>query len=95
MYLAKTNILQTQAPFYINILEDIIAGAHNEERGNIDSAINEAIEIANNRKDIYTINNNHYFLVTTLLSAYKNKLVILHQDEFNESIYKEILSILK
>ncbi len=95
MYLAQTNTLQTQAPFYVKILEDIIAGNNFSEKENVDIAINEAIEVANENKDLYAINNNHYFFVTTLLSKYKDKLLQLHSNQFNQATYNDILEILK
>lgn len=95
MYLAQTNTLQIQAPFYVNILEDIIADNENCDKSNIDIAIKEAIEIAKEEKDIFSINNNHYFIVTTLLSRYKDKLLSLKESSFSKKTYSEILDILK
>lgn len=95
MYLAQTNTFQTQAPFYVNILEDLISDNGNADSGNIDIAINEAIEIANDKKDVFSINNNNYFIVTTLLSKYKEKLLKLDKNSFNKDVYSEILEILK
>jgi len=95
MYLAQTNTLQTQAPFYVKILEDIIAGKDFSEKENVDIAINEAIEVAHEEKDVYTINNDHYFFVTTLLSKYKEKLMQLQAGRFTHNTYDDILEILK
>lgn len=95
MYLAKTNTLQIHAPFYVNILEEIIADNENCNKSNIDTAIKEAIEIAKEEKDVFSINNNHYFIVTTLLSKYKDKLLNLTESSFSKKTYSEILDILK
>lgn len=95
MYLAQTNTLQIQAPFYVNILEDIIADNENSDKSNIDIAIKEAIKIAHEEKDVFSINNNHYFIVTTLLSKYKDKLLSLQENTFSKKTYSEILDILK
>ena len=71
MYLAQSSkTLQTQIPFYVNILENIIANNNPEEKKNIDIAIKEAMDIANNEKSIFSINNNYFFLISTLLTKY-------------------------
>lgn len=95
MYLAQLNTLQTQAPFYVNILESIINNVNDEGKKSIDIAINEAIHVANGTKDVFAINNNHYFFVTTLLSKYKDNLTALTEGNFTKKTYQEILNILK
>ena len=56
MYLAQLSTLQTQAPFYISILENIVQGnAERESIESIDSAISEAIQVAKGDKNIFSI----------------------------------------
>ena len=97
MYLAQLSTLQTQAPFYISTLENIVKGTENvERRNNIDLAISEAIDVAKGEKNIFSIDNNHYFFVTKLLSEYKDKLLRIEKNnQFQTPIYTEILQILK
>lgn len=94
MYLAQLSTFQSQVPFYITILENIIKG-NNEEKANIDSAIYEAIEIARGEKNIFTIDNNHYFLITTLLSKYNTGLLSIDNKNIKSEVYSEILDVLK
>lgn len=96
MYLAQLSTLQTQAPFYINIIENIISGKGNvENKTNIDSAISEAIEVAKEQKNIFSINNNHYFFITTLLSKFKEELLQIENNNYSNQIYSKILDTLK
>lgn len=95
MYLAQTSTLQTQAPFYVNILQDIISNRNFQNKADIDIAINEAKEIAKGEKNIFAIDNDHYFLVTTLISKYKDNLLALEENNFNNDIYNDILNLLK
>lgn len=96
MYLAQLSTLQTQAPFYISILENIVKGnAGQESRENIDSAILEAISVAKGDKNIFSIDNNHYFFITTLLAKYKESLLIITGHNFQNSTYSDIIKILK
>lgn len=95
MYLAQTSTLQTQAPFYVNILQDIISSKNLQNKADIDTAITEASEIAKGEKSIFAIDNNHYFLVTTLISKYKEKLLAFKNDSFSNEVYNEILELLK
>jgi hypothetical protein len=96
MYLAQISTLQTQAPFYINVLQTIINGNEKKEiRANIDNAITEAINVAKGNKNIFLIDNSYYFFVTTLLSKYKNELLLLNDDNIQPQTYSEILNILK
>ncbi|CAD0001685.1 hypothetical protein [Flavobacterium salmonis] len=95
MYLAQTSTLQTQAPFYVNILQDIISSKNLQNKADIDTAITEAREIAKGEKNIFAIDNNHYFLVTTLISKYKEKLLAFQDNSFENDTYNEILELLK
>ena len=96
MYLAQTSdALQAQAPFYINILENIIENQNSQEKRNIDIVIKEAKEIANGNKEIYTIDNNHYFLITTLLTKFRENLIKLQENDYNNKTYNEILNVLR
>jgi predicted nucleic-acid-binding Zn-ribbon protein len=95
MYLAQLSTFQTQAPFYINVLENIIKGNNiNESKVNIDFAISEAAEVAKGNKSIFKIDNNHYFLVTTLLSKYNEKLLKIEDRNIQAQTYSDILNIL-
>lgn len=96
MYLAQLSTLQTQAPFYINIIENIIGGkVINDNKKNIDIAISEAIQVAKEEKNVFTIDNNHYFFVTTLLARFKVRLLEIEDHDFSNQTYTEILSILR
>lgn len=96
MYLAQLDSTsQTQAPYYIKILENILADHDFNERQDIDSAITEAKEIANGNKEVFSISNNHYFLVTTLLIKFKENLLVLKGNDFDKNTYSSILDILR
>lgn len=95
MYLSQTNTLNTQVPFYVNILEEIVANDASSERQNIDDAITEALEVSKGEREIFAINNRHYFFVTTLLTKYKEKLERLDIHNLSTSDYSDILNILK
>lgn len=96
MYLAQSiSTSQTQAPFYIKMLENIIANHDTNDRDNIDAAIQEAKEIVDGNKDIFAISNRHYFFVTTLLSKYKKNLQELEGNEFDNNTYSGILEVLR
>ena len=96
MYLAQLSSLQTQAPFYINSLESIIHGNNTpESKEKIDSAISEAIDIAKGQKNIYSVDNNHYFFIATLLANYRERLIQVEKDNFGMVLYVDILKIFK
>lgn len=96
MYLAQLSTLQTQAPFYINILENIVKdNAEQESRDSINSAISEAIQVAKGYKNIFSIDNNHYFFITTLLAKYKENLLKIEERDFQKTMYSDIIMILK
>lgn len=95
MYLAQISTSETQAPFYINILKNILVNNNIEDKKEIDFAIEEAKAIADGHKDIFSINNDYYFLVSTLLTRYKDKLRLLKSNNYNQSIYSDIIEILK
>jgi len=96
MYLAQSiSTSQTQAPFYIKMLENIIENQDFNERQNIDSAIKEAKDIANGDKEIFSISNKNYFFVTTLLTKYKDNLLGLRSNHFDNRTYSSILDILR
>ena len=96
MYLSQLSILQTQAPFYINIIENIILGkVVDKDKLNIDSAIIEAIDVAKENKNFFTIDNNYYFLVSTLTAKLKNRLIEIDNYSFTNQFYYEILEALK
>ena len=96
MYLAQLSTLQTQAPFYISILENIVQGnAERESIESIDSAISEAIKVAKGDKNIFSIDNKHYFFITTLLVSYKESLLNIVGQDIQNSTYSDIIRILK
>lgn len=96
MYLAQLDSTsQTQAPYYINILENILKDVNFKNRNDIDSAIKEAKDIATGNKEIFSISNNHYFLVTTLLVKFKKDLLVLKGNDFDKKTYSSILDILR
>lgn len=94
MYLAQTNTLETQAPFYANILQDIIDNKNMGNKESIDNAIKEAKKVILGEKNIYSIDNNHYFFITTLLLNYKDKLIEVNDNKINNQTYIDILNLL-
>jgi len=94
MYLAQLSTFQSQVPFYITILENIVKG-NNKGKSVIDLAICEAIDVAKGSKNIFTIDNNHYFLITTLLSKYNEGLLKIDSKNIKSENYSEILDVLK
>ena len=96
MYLAQLSSLQTQAPFYVNILENITKGSANSDSiTNINSAILEAVNVAKGNKNVFSIDNNHYFFITTLLAKYKDNLLKIEERDFQKTTYSDIILILK
>lgn len=96
MYLAQLSAFQTQAPFYVDIIENIIKGDTSvESKSNIDSAIYDAIDVAKGDKNVFSINNDHYFLITTLLAKFKDQLLKIDKENLQSRNYSEILNVLK
>lgn len=96
MYLAQTsNTVEIQAPFYADLLENIISKNEQSEKHSIDSAIKQAKKIASDEMDVFAIDNKYYFFITTLLEKYRDKLLLLNVDNINHKTYKEILDVLK
>lgn len=96
MYLAQLNTFQSQAPFYINIFENILSGKIDKEsKETIDYAILEAIDVAKGNKNVFSIDNNHYFLITTLLKKYKDSLLDIGDKDFENQTYSDIIELLK
>ncbi|WP_117880210.1 hypothetical protein [Aureibaculum luteum] len=96
MYLARSSsTMHAQAPFYINILENIISDVNSKEKIEIDSAIIEARQVAKGEKEIFSINNNHHFFVVMLLTSYRDRLNDLTKIGINHDTYREILNLLK
>lgn len=94
MYLAQIDSKQSQIPFYISIFSDILKG-ENEYKNQMDTAIKDAALVSTNKKDIYTVERKHYFLITSLLMYYSEKLSQLTDvDVINNSVYSEIISLL-
>ena len=94
MYLAKIDSKQSQIPFYINIFSDILNG-ENEYKNQMDTAIKDAALVLTNKKDIYTVERKHYFLITSLLVHYSDKLSKLTDvDVISNSVYTEIINLL-
>lgn len=97
MYLAQMiNSEEVKSEFYIDMFEDIIETKNDSAKKLVDSAILEAINVANGKKDILSISNTYYFLVTTLLEKFNKKLTELNPAEnIPEEVYPEILVILR
>lgn len=94
MYLAQIDTKQSQIPFYINIFSDILKG-ENEYKKQMDTAIKEAALISTKQKEIYSVERNHYFLITSLLMYYNDKLSELSiEDTISSSVYTEIIALL-
>lgn len=93
MYLAETKSKQIQAPFYIDVFENIINGEI-EQKDEIDKAINDAVLISNKQKEIYSIDKDHYFLITFLLIYYDKNLSEISTPITND-VYSEIVKLLK
>lgn len=96
MYLAQLSTFQIQAPFYINTIEKIVSGNITpENKSNIDSAIFDAVDIANGVKNVFSINNEHYFLITTLLAKFQDQLLKIDKHNLQIKNYSEILNVLQ
>ena len=94
MYLAQITHLETQAPCYVNIIRDIINDQNVQSKSTIDVAIREAQSIALGLKDLFTIDNSHYYFITTLLLKYNEKLKNIEVENIDKKVYSEILEIL-
>lgn len=96
MYLAQsTGTIQTQVPFYVKILEDLIQNQDLDEKVVIDSAIVEAKEVARGDKEVFSIGKEHYYFVSTLLTKYKANLLNLEGKSFDKETYSSILEVLR
>ncbi|WP_124979099.1 hypothetical protein [Nonlabens xiamenensis] len=97
MYLAQViKNDDVKSDFYINIFEDIVKNHDSSFKVLVDDAILEAINVAKGTADIYSINNNRYFLVTTLLERFKFRLTELNSSQnIPDEVYPEILNLLK
>ncbi|MCB4234040.1 hypothetical protein LDL59_00030 [Kaistella anthropi] len=94
MYLAQIDSKQSQIPFYISIFSDILNG-ENEYKNQMDTAIKDAALVSTNKKDIYSVERKHYFLITSLLMYYNDRLSKLSDvDDINDSVYTEIINLL-
>jgi hypothetical protein len=93
MYLAATTTSQTQIPFYISILKGFTSD-YSVGKDKFDSALLEAISVAKEEKSIFTINNDNYFLVSTLVSKNKDFLIKLDDKKIDSSVYQQIIKIL-
>ena len=96
MYLAQSsNSIQAQAPFYIKTLQNIIENIDTHEKEGIDTAITEAKQVAMGEKEIFTIDNNHYFFIITLLTHFSDELRILDNNNLKKQNYRAILELMK
>lgn len=97
MYLAQMVKNEgVKSDFYVNIFENIVNNHNQSSKNLVDEAILEAIKVANGDVDIYSINNNRYFLVTTLLQKFKQRLTELNNtEEIPNEVYPEILHLLR
>jgi hypothetical protein len=97
MYLAQVvKNEDVKSDFYIDIFENIVNNHNLSSKLLVDDAILEAIKVANGSVDIYSISNNRYFLVTTLLQKFKQRLTELsNAQEVPNDVYSEILHLLK
>ncbi len=97
MYLAQVvKNEDVKSDFYIDIFKNIIDTHNASAKLLVDDAILEAIEVANGDRDIYSINNNRYFLVTTLLQKFRQRLTELNNTQkVPDDVYLEILHLLK
>lgn len=94
MYLAQIDSKQSQIPFYISIFSDILNG-EDEYKSQMDTAIKDAALVSTNQKDIYSVGRAHYFLITSLLMYYSDKLSELSDENLiNNSVYSEIIGLL-
>lgn len=94
MYLAKIDSKQSQIPFYINIFSDILNG-ESEYKNQMDTAIKDAALVLTKQKDIYAVERKHYFLITSLLMYYSDKLSrFIDVEVINNSVYSDIISLL-
>lgn len=94
MYLAKTNSSREQYDLYLNVLNSLVEGNDSPSKPNIDTAISDAIKVVKGEKDILTISNSNYFLVSTLIGSAKEFLVSIKVNSYNREIYSGIISSL-
>lgn len=97
MYLAQVvKNEDVKSDFYVDIFENIVNNHSQSSKLLVDEAILEAIKVANGDVDIFSITNHRYFLVTTLLQKFKDRLAELHNtNEVPNDVYPEILDLLK
>lgn len=97
MYLAQVvKSEEVKSDFYINIFENIVKNQDASFKLLVDEAILEAINVAKGNTDVYSINNNRYFLVTTLLQKFKERLTELNSTQnIPNEVYPEILNLLR
>ncbi len=94
MYFANSLSSASETPLYLSVLKSLSEGKAVSQKTSIDSAIKEAIEVAQDKKKIFAISNENYFLVSTLLSNAKEFLLSLDISHINDTTYAEIIRIL-
>ena len=97
MYLSQiVDNEEVKSDFYIDIFESIVSNPESTGKGLVDSAILEAVGVANGKKDIFSVDNSYYFLVTTLLQDFKERLIELKSvKSIPSEVYPQILTILR
>lgn len=97
MYLAQiVDNEEVSSGLYIDIFENIVSNPNSSDKSLVDGAILEAVGVANGKKDIFSIDNSYYFLVTTLLQNFNRRLIELKSVQSVPSeVYPQILSILR
>lgn len=95
MYLAQMlDSSNVQTTLYVDILENVISKKEHSSKSILDEAIQEAKDVALEKKDIYSINKKHFFFVTTLLKRYYGGLINLDNRDIDEDTYTAILNVL-
>jgi len=97
MYLAQiVDNEEVKSNFYVDIFESVVSNPNSSRKALVDNAILDAVHIANGDKDIFSIDNSYYFLVTTLLQDFKDRLIELNSVQtIPKEVYSQILTILR
>lgn len=97
MYLSQIfDNKDVESGFYIDIFENIVSQSDSHNKSLVDDAILDAVGVANGDKDIFSVDNSYYYLVTTLLQNFKGRLIELHSIKtVPKEVYSQILTILR
>ncbi|MCR9171384.1 MAG: hypothetical protein NXI10_02755 [bacterium] len=93
MYFAQTRV-DFNAPLYISMFNSLMEGRGDSYRSEIDSVLVEAKKVYNGEKEIYSISNDYFNLVSLLVSKGESLFADFNESEIKSSDYQGVLNVL-